>query len=142
MRYVAGTKDLALKYYRLPSFVLIRFTDSDYGGDRDDIKSTSTYVFRIGLGAISWASKKQPSISLSTIEAKYHVMYEQGGSSLISLDNHLAISLFKNYVFHQRTKHVEIHAHFIREKVLDGIIHLEYYPSTLNSVDLFTKPLL
>jgi len=45
-------------------------------------------------------------------------------------------------MFHQRTKYVEIHAHFIREKVLDGIIHLEYYPSTLKSVDLFTKPLL
>jgi len=45
-------------------------------------------------------------------------------------------------VFHQRKKHVEIHAHFIREKVLDGIIHLEYFPSTLNSIDLFTKPLL
>jgi len=70
------------------------------------------------------------------------IRYEQGGSSLISSDNQSAISLAKNLVFHQRTKHVEIHAHFIRKKVLDGIIHLEYYPSTLNFVDLFTKPLL
>ena len=67
--------------------------------------------------------------------------YEQGGSSLIYSDNQSAISLVKNPVFHQRTKHVEIHAHFFREKVLDGIIHLEYCPSILNSADLFTKPL-
>jgi len=68
--------------------------------------------------------------------------YEQGSSSLISLDNQLAISLGKNPMFHQGIKHVEIHAHFIREKVLDVIIHLEYFPSTLNSTELFTKPLL
>jgi len=58
LRYVARTKDLALKYSRLPSFVLSGFTDSDYGGYRDDRKSTFAYVFSIGLGAISWASKK------------------------------------------------------------------------------------
>lgn len=58
LRYVAGAKDLTLKYSKLPSFVLSRFSNSDYGGDRDDRKSNSTYVFSIGLGAISWASKK------------------------------------------------------------------------------------
>ena len=58
LRYVTGTKDLALKYFRFPSFVLSGFINFDYGGDRDDRKSTSTYVCSIGLGAISWASKK------------------------------------------------------------------------------------
>ena len=67
--------------------------------------------------------------------------YEQSDPSLISSDNQSAISLVKNRIFHHRTKHVEIQAHFIKEKVLDGIIHLEYYPSTLNSTYLFTKPL-
>ena len=67
--------------------------------------------------------------------------YEQDGTSLISSDNQSVISLAKNPVFHQRTKHVEIQAHFIRKKVLDEIIHLEYCPSTMNSIDLFTKPL-
>jgi len=117
-------------------------------------------VFSIGLGAISWASKKRPTVSLSTIEVEYRAMfvatqeaiwlrhllkeigYGQSDPYSISLDNQLAISLAKNPIFHQRTKHVEIQAHFIREKVLDGIIHLEYYPSILNSIDLFTKPLL
>ena len=58
LRYVAGTKDLALKYSKLPLFVLSRFLDSNYGRDRDDRKSTSTYLFSIGSSAISWASKK------------------------------------------------------------------------------------
>ena len=159
LRYVAGIKDLALKYSKLPSFVLFGYSNSDYGGDRDDRKSTSAYVFSIGSGAISWASKKQPTVSLSTIEVEYRAMsaaaqeaiwlrhllkeigYEQSDPSLISSDNQSAISLAKNPIFHQRTKHVEIQAHFIREKILDGIIHLEYCPSTLNSADLFTKPL-
>ena len=74
LRYVAGTKDLALKYSMLPSFVLSRFIYFDYGGDRDDRKSTSTYVFSIGLGAISSDSKNQPTFSLSTIEAEYRAM--------------------------------------------------------------------
>jgi len=53
-----GTKDLALKYDKLSSFVLSGFSDSDYGGDIDDRKPTSTYVFSIGSGVMSWASKK------------------------------------------------------------------------------------
>ena len=75
LRYVARIKDLALKYFKLPSFSLSRFSDYDYGEDRDDRKSTSTYVFSIGLGAISWASKKQPTVTLSTIEVEYQTMF-------------------------------------------------------------------
>ena len=118
LRYVAGTKDLALKYSKVPSIVLSGFSDSDYGGDRDDRKSTSAYVFSIGSGAISWASKKQPTVTLSTIKVEYRAMsvttqeaiwlrhllneigYEQDGPSLIFSDNQLAISLAKNLVFH------------------------------------------
>ena len=58
LRYVERIKDLALKYSKLPSFVHIGFSNSNYGGDKDDKKSTSTYVFNISLGVISWASKK------------------------------------------------------------------------------------
>ena len=74
LRYVAGTKDLALKYSKLPSFVLSKFSYSNYEGDRDDSKSTSTYVFNISSSAISWASKKKPTMSLSTIKVEYRAM--------------------------------------------------------------------
>jgi len=59
-------KDLALKYSKLPFFILLGFLEFDYGEDRDDMKSNYAYVFSIGSGAIYWASKKQPTISLST----------------------------------------------------------------------------
>jgi len=71
LRYVARIKNLTLKYFKLPSFVLSRFLDSDYEGDRDDKQSTSTYVFNIGSSAIFWASKKHPAVSLSIIEVEY-----------------------------------------------------------------------
>ena len=105
LRYVAGTKDLTLKYSKLPSFVFSWFSNFDYGGDRDDRKSTFAYVFSIGSDVISWASKKQPTISLSTIEVKCQAMYitsqetiwlrhllkkiryEQSSPSMISSDN-------------------------------------------------------
>ena len=74
LRYVARIKDLALKYSKLPSFVLSGFLDSNYGADRDDRKSTSAYVFNIGSSAISWASKKQPTVSLSTTKFEYRAM--------------------------------------------------------------------
>ena len=74
LRYVLETKDLALKYSKVPSIILSRFSNFDYEGDRDDRKSTSAYVFSIGSGAISWASKKQPTVSLSTTEAEYRAM--------------------------------------------------------------------
>jgi len=118
LRYVAGMKDLGLKYSKLLSFVLSRFSDFDYGGDKDDKKSTSTYVFSIGSGVFSWASKKKPIVSLSTIEVKYRAMsvaaqeaiwlrhllkeigYGQSDPSLISSDNQPVISLAKNPIFH------------------------------------------
>lgn len=68
LRYIMGTKDLTLKFTKLPSFVLPRFFDFNYGGDKDDRKSTYTYVFNIRSGVISWSSKKQPIVTLSTIE--------------------------------------------------------------------------
>ena len=116
LRYVAGIRNLALKYDKLPSFVLSGFSDFDYGGDRDHRKSTFAYVFSIGSGAISWASKKQSTTALSTTEVEYRAMsvatqeaiwlrhllkeigYEQVHPSQISSDNQSAIALAKNHV--------------------------------------------
>ena len=74
LKYVAGIKDLAFKYYKLPSFILLRFSNSDHGRDKDDRKSTFAYVFNISSDAISWASKKQPTVSFSIIEVEYRAM--------------------------------------------------------------------
>ena len=67
--------------------------------------------------------------------------FEQECPTQISSNNQSTIALAKSPIFHQRTKHVEIQAHFNREKVLDGTLQPKYCPSKLNSVDMFTKPL-
>lgn len=74
LRYVTRMKDITLKYFKLPFFILSRFSSSNNGGYRDDRKSPSAYVFSISLYTISWASKKKPIISLSTIEVKYRAI--------------------------------------------------------------------
>ncbi|XP_047339676.1 uncharacterized protein LOC124943170 [Impatiens glandulifera] len=71
IRYIKGTLDLGILYNRGNEGNLVGFTDSDYAGDLDDRRSTSGYVFKLGKGAVAWASKKQPIVTLSTIEAEF-----------------------------------------------------------------------
>lgn len=142
LRYIAIIKDLALKFTKLPLFVLLGFSNSNYGDDIDDRKSTFAYVFNIGFGVISWYSKKQPTITLSTIKIEYRAMivvaqeaiwlrhilnkikFGQVGPSHISSDNKSTITLAKNPMFHKRIKHMKIQAHFIKDKVLNGTLQL------------------
>ncbi|XP_070024882.1 secreted RxLR effector protein 161-like [Nicotiana sylvestris] len=69
-RYLQGTKDFVL-FYKGEKSDLISFTDSDYARDQDDRRSTSGYVFMLGTGAVSWSSKKQPIVTLSSTEAEF-----------------------------------------------------------------------
>lgn len=71
LRYVAGTMDFGIWYSRTSSFRLVGFTDSDWAGSIDDRKSTSGGVFSLGSGAVTWSSKKQESIALSSSESVY-----------------------------------------------------------------------
>ncbi len=69
MRYMPGTRDCGILYASTEKKYLIGYIDSDFAGSLDDRKSTSSYVFHLGLGVISWASKKQPIVTLSSAEA-------------------------------------------------------------------------
>ena len=69
MRYVRGTKDLGIMYSTSKKFKLIGYTDSDNGGNIHDMKSPSGYTFDFGIGVVSWASKNQPIVTLSSPEA-------------------------------------------------------------------------
>ncbi|KAJ4972640.1 hypothetical protein NE237_005814 [Protea cynaroides] len=69
--YLQGTKDFGLFYRKGNKSDLFGFTDSDYAGDQDDRRSTSGYVFKLGTGAVSWSSKKQPIVTLSSTEAEF-----------------------------------------------------------------------
>ena len=74
LRYVVGMKDLALKYSKFLSFVLLGFSNFDNEANRNDRKSTFGYVFSICSGTIPWASKKHPTSSLSTIKVEYYAI--------------------------------------------------------------------
>jgi len=123
------------------------------------VKNATGYVFKLKAGAISRCSKRQPTVSLSTTEAEYRAaavaaqestwlmqlmkdLHQPVGYSVtLYCDNQSAICLAENPVFHARTKHVEIHYHFIREKVLQGEIDLEHIKTEKQIADVFTKGL-
>ncbi|MCI19204.1 copia-type polyprotein, partial [Trifolium medium] len=125
LRYLKSTMNLGILYKRGESEVLQGWTDSDYAGDLDDRKSTSGYIFKFGSSAISWSSKKQPILTLSTTEAEFvaaascacqavclrKILHQLGqaqeGSTVIFCDNSSSIKLSKNPIMHGRCKHID-----------------------------------
>jgi len=73
LRYLKGTYEFGILYSKRGEAKLIAYTDSDYAGDLNDRKSTSCYIFMLNSGAVSWSSKKQPIVTLSTTEAEFVV---------------------------------------------------------------------
>eukprot|EP00253_Pinus_taeda_P008164 PITA_08164 len=159
LRYVKGTKMFGILYNVSKHSDLVGYTDSDCAGSIDDRKSTSSYVFHMGSGAISWASKKQSIVALSTAEAEYvaatatacqavwmrrmlrSLGQEQAKATVIFCDNSSAIALSRNSVFHKRTKHIDTRFHYIRELVNNGEIVLEHCRTQEQVADISTKPL-
>jgi transposase InsO family protein len=158
MRYLQGTLEAKLVLGG-KSLALVGFCDADWAGDVTDRRSTSGYVFMLGDGAISWNSKKQPTIALSTTEAEYmaisqstrealwlrqllsDVGLEQERSTPLMCDNQGAIALVKNPTHHSRSKHIDIQHHFIREKVESNVIEMRYIPTERMVADVLTKAL-
>ncbi|XP_074574593.1 secreted RxLR effector protein 161-like [Curcuma longa] len=158
LRYIKGTLNVGLWYPRNQNFDLIGYTDSDYAGCKLDRKSTSGGCQFLGSSLVSWSSRKQPCVALSTTEAEYvalggcvaqllwmmHTLkdYELNYTNVkVLCDNMSTINLTKNPVHHSRTKHIEIKHHFIRDHVARGDIELNYIESKSNLADIFTKPL-
>uniref|UniRef100_A0A2N9I3Q3 CCHC-type domain-containing protein n=1 Tax=Fagus sylvatica TaxID=28930 RepID=A0A2N9I3Q3_FAGSY len=158
-RYLLGTIDLGLWYPKSNSFDLISYTDADFAGCKIDRKSTSGTCHFLGHSLVSWFSKKQNSVALSTAEAEYVAAGSCCAQSLyikqqledfkilfdhipIRCDNTSAISLSKNPIQHSRTKHIEIRYHFIRDHVQKGDIELEFVSTDSQWADILTKPLI
>ena len=138
---------------------LARYRDSDYAGYHDTQRSSTGYVFKLYSRTTSWCSKRQSTISLSTTKAKYRLAAGAAQESTwlkllmedlhqkidypISLhcDNQFAIRMVENPVFHARTKHVEVHYHFIREKFLQEEIEKQQIKTDDQAADSFTKEL-
>jgi len=138
---------------------MLAFTDSDYVGDEDDSKSTSGYVFLLSLGAVSWMSKKQPIVTLSSTEAEFvvsaasvcqemwmkrvlrNLTHTHNSNTIIMCDNSSTIKLSKNPVMHGMSKHIRVRFHFLRDLVKDGEIELVHCETKEQVADLLTKAL-
>uniref|UniRef100_A0AAV1UAK6 Polyprotein n=1 Tax=Peronospora matthiolae TaxID=2874970 RepID=A0AAV1UAK6_9STRA len=161
-RYLQGTKMHGICYKPSAKIDFRGYSDADWAGDLADRKSTSGYVFMLLGAPVSWGSKKQPSVSLSTSEAEYIALSlaiqegkwinrllceimaaanEEGPELVIREDNQSCIKMTKNPVNHGRAKHIDIKYHHIRDEVKRGEVKLEYCETTLMLADIMTKGL-
>ena len=157
--YIKNMMDYGLSYSRDADLSPIAFADADYGGCRDTRRSTSGYIFTMAGGAVSWSSKRQATVALSTVEAEYVAMsqcaqqmvwmhswldeveIEHSSPGIIRGDNRGAIALSKNSRDYGKVKHIDIRHHYIRDLLKFSAIILEEVSSADNLADLFTKPL-
>jgi hypothetical protein len=158
-RYLKGTEEFGLWYPKGKDLSLMAYTDADWVGCIDDRRSTSGATFYLGECLLSSLSKKESSVSLSTIEAEYiaaaacrtqvhwmkqtftDIQVEYDEPIPIYCDNTSAISISKNPVIHSKTNHIPIKYHFLREKVAEKNIRVEYVGTKEQVADIFTKPL-
>jgi hypothetical protein len=156
--YLGSTRDLWLTFGGKGKAELEGYCDSDWAS-QPHRHSISGFSFHYGQGSISWSFKKQGIITLSSTEAEYvaetHAskegiwlkmfIKELTGLEIepltIKADNQGAIALAKDNKFHARTKHIDLHYHFVREAVEAGKIEMVYIPTSENVADIFTKAL-
>jgi hypothetical protein len=142
MRYLKGTIDYGLKYASDREISLRGFTDSDWADSVADRKSTSGCCFSLGLAMISWFSRKQTSVALSMVEAEYIATCSTSNEAMwlwkllaglfdleleatcIWCDNQSCVKLTENLVFHDKSKHIKIRYHYIRDMVQKGAVKL------------------
>lgn len=159
LAYVKSTTHYGITYRHDSNIKPLGYVDADYAGDTDRRRSTEGHIFFVASGPVSWASKRQDTVALSTVEAEYmafsravqqgiwitsfmdEIGLPQDTPVLIYADNNGAIANTQNYKNHRRTKHIDIRYHFVKERTANGDIVFEYIPSSDNLADILTKPL-
>ncbi|CAK9811678.1 Copia protein [Anthophora quadrimaculata] len=158
LRYLKGTMTLGLMY-KNDATPLFGYADADWGNCAEDRRSYSGYSFILGGAVVSWESRKQRTVALSSTEAEYMSLAEAtkeaiylrkyllelgfGFSLEIKLycDNQGALKLAENPIFHNRTKHVDIKHHFVRDALRNKLLKLEYISTSEMVADVLTKSL-
>ena len=165
LRYLNETKGLTLtlggnvQEQSKQGIILSGYCDSDWASDKNDRKSTTGYLFQVNGSTISWQSKKQPTVALSTVEAEYmaisaatkealwlrllltEVGFSQKEATKLMEDNQGCIALSSNPRFHERTKHIDIRHHLVRQNISEKFIKLIYTESAKMLADGLTKNL-
>ena len=160
LRYIKGQPDLRVLLHKNADYALQAYCDSDYTACPHTRRSVTGYVVFLSDSLTSWKSKRQGTVSLSSAEADYRSMRRVVAelsclSGLLNeltitsitpilgrCDNQAAIFIAKNLVFYERTKHIELDCHFVREKLMAGLISLHHISTKRQLANVLTKPLI
>ena len=159
VRYIKGTKGLGITYKGGLLLYPSMFSDASFASDVDTKKSVSAFVSYVGGGPVSWKSKVQSTVALSSCESEYialcaaaqeavHLRYlflelvpEVNGTPIVVFeDNTSTIEVSKNPVLHEKQKHVDVKYHYVKECVAEKKILVRYLGTSLMLADLLTKP--
>ncbi|KAL0370902.1 UNVERIFIED_CONTAM: Retrovirus-related Pol polyprotein from transposon RE2 [Sesamum angustifolium] len=159
LKYIKASPGKGLLFKRHGHVKIEAYSDADYAGAKDDRKSTSGYCTYVGGNLVTWRSKKQTTVARSSVEAEYRAMAHTTSEILwlknllkelgfmyddpvpMHCDNQAAIHIASNPIFHERTKHIEVDCHFVREAVMSREICTPFTHSSEQRADIFTKAL-
>lgn len=159
VHYLKNALGQGLFFFSSNDFRLRPYYDSDWAGYPLTRRSTTGYCVFLGPSLISWRSKRQKTVSLSSVEAEYRAMTRacceltwlryllrdlgvlHQELALLHCDNKAALHIAANLVFHERTRHTEMDCHYIRDKIQDGSIIRRHVSSVHQLADILTKPL-
>nr|XP_016495404.1 PREDICTED: uncharacterized mitochondrial protein AtMg00810-like [Nicotiana tabacum] len=159
LRYLK--KDITLRIFLSngPNYTVSAYCDSDWAACPDSRKCVSGYIVLLGDDPISWKSKKQTTVSLSSTEAEYRSVMKVVGELVwvkrlleeltvmctnpitVFCDSQVVVHIARNLVFHERTKHIEVDCHFVRDKIQEGLVELHHISTSDQLADNLTKAL-
>ncbi|KAM1709738.1 hypothetical protein TB1_000224 [Malus domestica] len=159
LRYLKGSVGRGILMAKNDNTQIMGYCDADWAGKAIDRKSTTGYCTFVGGNLVTWKSKKQTVIARSSAEAEYRAMASTACELIwlkgllcdlgvftaqpmtLFCDNQAAMHIASNPVFHERTKHIEVDCHYIREQVQSQVIQTHYVKSFDQLANIFTKPL-
>lgn len=158
VKYLKNSQGQGILFSTTSPLTLSAYCDAEWGGCKNSRQSLIGYCVLLGNSLLSWKSKKQPTVSRSSAEAEYRAttdtcceitwlltLFQEFSIHnltpvFLHCDNKSALHIASNPIFHERTKHIEIDCHIVREKLLKGVISTTHVSSHLQLADIFTKP--